>query len=75
MSWLTIGVWACAFAAMACTTVVAFFAMLERRNHTAAMQAIEGLGETHMAGMTVLTIDIDRLKARVVDLEQWRDEP
>ena len=75
MNWLTIGVWACAFAASACTIVVVLFAMMERRNHAVAMQAIDGLSETHMAGLEVLTMDVDRLKKRVVDLEEWRDEP
>ena len=36
---------------------------------------LNGLGETHRMGLDVLTIDLDRLKQRVADLEDWRDEP
>ena len=70
MSWLTIGVWACALSAATCTAVVLVFLFENRRAHAAAMSAIEGLGETHMAGFAALTSDLDRLKTRVAELER-----
>jgi signal recognition particle GTPase len=79
--WLTIGVWACALAATACTGVVVAF-MIESRRAEAAMMAaldghgkttmlaaLDGHGKTTMMAVEVLTMDIDRLKQRVLDLE------
>lgn len=78
MSWETVNhlaTWACALSALACCIAIVWLIRTNERGIKAAMAAIEGLGETHMMGLEVVTMDLDRLKARVVDLEQWRDEP
>jgi hypothetical protein len=73
--WLTLGVWACALAASACTAAVVFYAMRIKREEAIVLALLNGLGETHLMGIEILTHDLDKLKARVKDLESWRDEP
>jgi hypothetical protein len=67
--WLTLGVWACALAATACTGVVVAFMIESRRAEAAMLAALDGHGKTTMMAVEVLTMDIDRLKQRVLDLE------
>jgi len=67
--WLTLGVWACALAASACTVVVVLFMIHSRRAEVAMLAALNGLGDTHMMAIEALTTDLDRLKQRVLDLE------
>jgi hypothetical protein len=72
---LTLGVWVCALAASACTATVAFYANKIKHEEAVVLAAINGLGETHLMGIEILTYDLDKLKARVEALESWRDEP
>jgi hypothetical protein len=69
VNWLTIGVWACALASSACTAAVVFYAHRIKHEQAVVLAAINGLGDTHMLAIEALTMDIDRLKQRVLDLE------
>jgi hypothetical protein len=73
--WLTIGVWLCGLAATACTASVVFSFMRIKRGEAVVLATINGLGDTHLMAIEVLSMDIDRLKHRVADLESWRNEP
>lgn len=73
MSWETfntIAVWACALGAITCTVAVTWLANVNRHAHAATMQALQSMSDTHMMGFEALTIDIDRLNARVAALEE-----
>ena len=74
MSWLAIGVWLCALTAAICTAVVGLLMLQNRRMSMVVLAQLNGLSETHRVGLDILTIDLDRLKARVDDLEGWRDK-
>jgi hypothetical protein len=73
MSWEMINhiaTWACAFSALACAIVILLHLRFQRHMQTVLMANLNGLGETYRLGLDVLTIDMDRLKARVAELER-----
>jgi len=72
---LTIGIWLCAAGASACALAVVLFMRQNRRIVTTLEAQILGLGDTYQLGIEVLDADIERLKTRVKELEEWRDEP
>ena len=70
MNALTIGVWAFAFAAGSCALDILWFHRQNRRMLRAVEVQLDGMGETHRASPERMSMDIERLKARVSELEK-----
>ena len=67
--WVAIGAWAAALSAVACCISTVWLVTQNKRAHKDAMNALKGLGDTHMLAIEVLSTDLERLKQRVLDLE------
>jgi len=71
MIWLTTGIWLCGLGALACAIFSALLLRQNRRATQVLTAQLNSLGDTHMMGFEALTMDLDRLKARVAELEAY----
>lgn len=67
--WVAIGTWAAALSAVACCISTVWLMHVNKRSTHMVTLAIESLGDTHMMGFEALSLELDRLKARVAALE------
>jgi hypothetical protein len=67
MSWQLLGIGVLLWCVIA-TGI--WLGLTHRHYYTLMLAALNGLNHTHLQGFEVLTIEIDRLKARIAELER-----
>jgi hypothetical protein len=68
--WTEVGLWFLVVSTTGCLVVGVYLSVDNRMMHQHLLALFKGLSDTHLLALEALTVELNRLKARVAELER-----